>query len=406
MQRATQKKNKLHYKWTIAAILFAACSVFNVNNSPAGEGGHVQPIKEQVGGSLIYDYDPDTRVGDKVFGDIVSNLEKDQPGRNSHGGPVCLEYANGDIAAFCSSASGHNTDGWSEYALSKDGGKSWTMYHKFPYSFKAYRRDKSQIWVEAGLVTPNGNAVLFINHFKGGKRAVTGFMVSADHGTSWNAFQKMPDDYVGYPCATAVGESTSYVLFDGTADRQHRLFASTDNGKTWQDRGRLPLAPAVWYGALCLMEDGRLLAGGYLTKKEDVFTYCISKDGGRTWSDSKTAPLAKKIRDPELAYLDGRYYLHGRSGNSGKRSRAFVLYQSKDGETWDEGVYINTNYQHPDGYSDNCIIHKYDKDKPEELMVLYSICYKQRLTNEYVFFVRPRGEDNSQPNKPNAGDGE
>lgn len=345
---------------------------------------------EVIGASVIYDHNPETQVGDKIFGDIVSNIEQDQPGRNSHGGPVCLEYPNGDIAAFCTSASGHNTDGWSEYALSTDGGQSWTMYHRFPYSYEAYQQDSSQIWVEAGLVTPGGTAVLFINHFRreDSRRILTGFMTSTDNGKSWSAFQQMPDGYTGYPCATAVSHDASYVLFDGN-DSFHRLFVSRDDGQTWEDQGKLPLVPAVWYGALCLMADGRLLAGGYLSANENIFTYCISRNRGKTWSKPRTTFMAKKIRDPELAYLDGTYYLHGRSGHSGPGAKAFVLYQSKDGEKWDEGVYINTDYRHPDGYSSNCIIHKYDKTQPEALMVLYSICYQERLTNEYVFFVRP-----------------
>jgi hypothetical protein len=33
-------------------------------------------------------------------------------------------------------------------------------------------------------------------------------------------------------------------------------------------------------------------------------------------------------------------------------------------------------------------------DGPPELIVLYSIIYEGRDTNEYVFFVRPRGVTN------------
>ena len=43
----------------------------------------------------------------------------------------------------------------------------------------------------------------------------------------------------------------------------------------------------------------------------------------------------------------------------------------------------------PDGYSHNCVVGKYDQSVPSELMVLYSIVYEGRDTNEYVFFVRP-----------------
>ncbi|MGE0759453.1 MAG: FG-GAP repeat domain-containing protein, partial [Pirellulaceae bacterium] len=77
------------------------------------------------------------------------------------------------------------------------------------------------------------------------------------------------------------------------------------------------------------------------------------------------------------------YYLHGRSG------RSFALYQSTDGIHWDEGVYINRDDRHPDGYCHNCVINKYKPDARRELMVQYSIVYDGKDTNEYVFFVRP-----------------
>lgn len=45
-----------------------------------------------------------------------------------------------------------------------------------------------------------------------------------------------------------------------------------------------------------------------------------------------------------------------------------------------------------DGYSHNCVINKYDPDTPNELMIEYSIRYRGRDTNTYVFFVRPKTE--------------
>jgi hypothetical protein len=90
---------------------------------------------ERIDGALVYDYDPQTKLGDDVYGTIICDFENHSPGRNSHGGPVCMEYANGDLVAFHTNASGHNLDGWSEYARSKDGGKTWNMYNKFKYSY-------------------------------------------------------------------------------------------------------------------------------------------------------------------------------------------------------------------------------------------------------------------------------
>ena len=72
---------------------------------------------ESIDGALIYDHDPSTELGDRVFGTIVSDFEHDSPGRNSHGGPVCMEYPNGQMVAFNTNTSDHNLDGWSEQTI-------------------------------------------------------------------------------------------------------------------------------------------------------------------------------------------------------------------------------------------------------------------------------------------------
>ena len=352
---------------------------------------------ESIHGAVIYDHDPSTKLGDDVFGTLISDLENDFPGRNSHGGPVCMEYPNGQIVAFNTNTSDHNIDGWSEYAVSKDGGKSWEMYNRFPYSFEAYQRDPHRpAWVEAGLVTQKGTVVVFITHFINepevkDNRTMSGFMRSFDHGVSWTTYESVDGTYIGYPVATAVDGSTNYIVYDDFGEG-HVLYVSTDNGRSWRKRSTLSLENDTWYGALTLMKDGGLLAGAYLTKDEDHFYYCISTDQGHTWTKQQKAHVDKKIRDPELAYLGGRYYLHGRSGHHGEGRHRFVLYQSDDGINWQDGIIVSGDAKKPDGYSSNCIINQYNDDVPNELMVEYSIIYDGRDTNEYVFFVKPEPE--------------
>ena len=118
---------------TLAAFCFFGLAGATV---PAQDG-------ERIDGALIYDHDPSTKLGESVFGTITSNLELDYPGRNSHGGPACMEYPDGRLVAFNTNTSDHNLDGWSEYAVSRDGGKTWKMYNKFAYSYEAYQRDAS-----------------------------------------------------------------------------------------------------------------------------------------------------------------------------------------------------------------------------------------------------------------------
>jgi BNR repeat-like domain/BNR/Asp-box repeat len=359
-----------------------------IGTGQAAEAPSDQPLADAV----IYDHDPATKLGDDVFGDVICNMEKDAPGRCSHGGPICMEYPDGSIVAFHTNASDHNLDGWSEFAVSKDGGKTWQKYNKFAYSHKAYQEDpKRPAWVEEGLVTNNGTVVLFVSHFDEGKRVRSVVMRSHDNGSTWSAPDPLDGDFVGYPTSVAVSGKTNYVLFDSNAG-PHVLYVSTDDGKTWQKRSTLTLQSDAWYGAMCIMEDGRLLAGAYVTADEDHLYYCISKDEGRTWSEQRLAHVDKKVRDPELACLAGKYYLHGRSGHSGEGAHRFVLYQSDDGIHWKSGLIVSGDREGPDGYSHNCILHQHDPETPDELMIEYSIQYAGRDTNEYVFFVRPEME--------------
>jgi len=358
--------------------------------------------RQPMPGAIIHDHDPATKVGDAIFGDQIADMEHDHPGRCSHGGPVCMEYANGDLVAFYANTSDHNLDGWSEYAVSRDKGKTWARYNKLPFSHAAYQADpKRPVWVEEGVVTERGTVVLILTRFDNGDRVANGVMRSFDHGATWTDWAPLDGDSVGYPCAMAVAGDTSYLLVDSNGSKAtgpgpHVLYASTDDGRTWTKRSTLPLDPAGWYGALCVGEAGRLVAGAYVTNDENHFYYSMSTDGGRTWTKQALAYVDKKVRDPELAYLAGKYYLHGRAGSRGETRHTFVLYQSDDGMNWKPGVIVSGDTRNPDGYSHNCIVNRWDPSRRPELMVLYSIIYAGKDTNEYVFFVKP----DSAPARP------
>ena len=355
-------------------------------------GESAKPEIHDIDDALVYDHDETTALGDNVFGDVICDFEAVAPGRNSHGGPVCMEYPDGSLFAFHSNTSDHNLDGWSEYAVSTDRGKTWNNYNKFRYSFEAYRKNPQRsAWVQEGLVTDKGTGVLLISHWENGRRVGIVFMRSHDNGATYTDPRPVDGDFIGAPAAVAVSGSTNYVLFDcDGAKGPHVLYASTDDGDTWQKRSILPLERPAWYGALCIMGDGSLLAGAYITADEDHLHYCISQDGGLSWSRQKRARLDKKIRDPELAFVGGKYYLHGRSGHKGEGANRFVLYQSDDGINWKSGIIVSGERGGYDGYSHNCVINKYDADTPDELMIEYSIRYRGRDTNTYVFFVRPQ----------------
>jgi hypothetical protein len=348
----------------------------------------------------MYAYGPYNKVGDSIFGTRVCNFGNDYPGRNSHAGPVALQYPNGDLVAFYTNCSGHNADGWSEYSVSKDGGRTWSMYNKFDYSYNAYQNNRnSTALIEQGLVTiTEGTIILFITQITiTGTRTGSGFVRSLDNGQTWSAYQPLDGDFVGYPVATASVGSMNYVLYDeqlGASSGPHVLYVSNDNGTSWSRRSTLSLDNDACYGTMCFMTDGRLIAGAYKGNDgsgayrgndEHLFYYCISNDHGVTWGSPKTTYLDKKIRNAKISCLGGKYYLCGRSGHSGPYAHQFVIYQSDDGENWGKGVIVNNDPQNSDGYSNVCII---NKGNGPEVMIVYSICYKYLYTNEYVFFIK------------------
>ena len=354
---------------------------------------HVHQMAAKLEKAYMYAYGPHDQVGANLFGTIVSNFEKDYPGRNAHDGAIALQYPNGDLAAFNMNVSGHNNDGWSEYAVSKDGGRSWSMYNKFPYSYQAYQTNPNRPEMpERGLVTTNGTVILFISQFgnkdSGSPTYVgSGFMRSFDNGQTWTDYQPIDGGFVGTALGTASKGSTLYMLYHSHTGEGHVLYVSDDDGATWTKRSSLSLDRDAWYGTMCFMTDGRLIAGAYKTAHEDTFYYCISNDNGVTWGEQETVRLDKNIRNPKIACLGGKYYLFGRAGHmGGTYVHQFVVYQSDDGKTWSPGVLVNSNAEKTDGYSDVTIINKGDGP---ELMIAYSIAYERPVANGYVFFVKP-----------------
>ena len=143
--------------------------------------------------------------------------------------PSACNIRTAASSPFTTNASDHNLDGWSEYAVSKDGGKTWQKYNKFAYSHETYQKDpKRPAWVEEGLVTNSGTVVLFVTHFDEKSRRVKSVVMrSTDNGSTWTDATPLDADFVGYPTAVAVSGDTNYVLFDSVAGpprplRQHR----------------------------------------------------------------------------------------------------------------------------------------------------------------------------------------
>ena len=123
-----------------------------------------------------------------------------------------------------------------------------------------------------------------------------------------------------------------------------------------------------------------------------------SEDGGRTWSDVQTTHFAKGIRNMQLSGKLGElYFMHGRSGSYPRDLVGddpgpgnFVLYSSRDGIHWDEGIVLMSRMQTPGGgdcYSANEVIGKYDPATPERLLIHADVSYSGAKTNMHQWWV-------------------
>ena len=168
------------YLLSILLISIASCCIADAQD---------HETHQNINNAVIYDYDPSTRIGDKIFGTLVADFSDtiNKGLRCSHGGPVCFQYSNSVIVAFYANTTSHNLDGWSEYAFSNDGGRNWDKYHPFKYSYEAYSKDPKQpVWIEEGLVTSKGTAVLILTRFENNVRVQNSLTRSFDNGTTWS----------------------------------------------------------------------------------------------------------------------------------------------------------------------------------------------------------------------------
>jgi hypothetical protein len=108
---------------------------------------------------------------------------------------------------------------------------------------------------------------------------------------------------------------------------------------------------------MVIREDGALICYEYDSTDEFNMVYHISRDMGKTWEESGRSYCAKRIRNPQVARVNGGYILHGRAGCVAKDlPMHFVLYTGTDGIHWDEGRYIYACEGQTAYYSNNIVL--------------------------------------------------
>ena len=336
---------------------------------------------------------------EKIIKGNVRNLKLSEPilyidnearGRSGHMGHPMLNLGNGRIMDFNSNVSavrcdGHSGFGWMEYRISEDYGDTFGDFNIVPYTKEILLDGMYSAIIEAAVACDNGAIVAVCNMFSQKNSVccnpygIPTFIRSRDMGKTWETAKSL-SNYEGRVYNARYHNGKIYVLefcnreVVGETDSDvYRIFCSSDNGESFHELCVVPFnsTKGRFYGTMQFDNDGNLIVYAYNGKCETELDYAISEDGGKTWIETGVCYLAKKIRNPQVAILDGQFILHGREAG---KINAFVLYTSKDGKEWDEGNRIVGYHPAVSFYSNNVIVNKNGKNK---LLVQYSQTYKE-----------------------------
>lgn len=281
----------------------------------------------------------------------VDNKSRYRSGHMSH---ALAQFAPGKFIDFNSNCSavrwdGHSPYGWIEYRISEDAGKTYSEVYNLPYSLESFYDGIYTISVEKAVACDDGTIVAFCLRncaYAYGCCSPLGsptVVRSRDGGKTWS------DPYEFSPRKGRIYDSiyrdgVIYTLMKCSVDWYgngpediHYLYKSTDNGATFQEISGLPFDyKSRGYGALIFDENGDLHA--YIMNSEAVcdLEHTVSHDNGVNWEAVDTKHFAKGANNPQIAFIDGVYVLHGRSC----KCDGYILYTSKDAINWDEGTYI------------------------------------------------------------------
>ena len=257
--------------------------------------------------------------------------------------PGLAVMPNGDVLAifFSSSAGG------SEYAPSTSfvatrlrfGSNQWDPPELF-YDFADVNDQSALLWTKGQKV-----------HFFGGGIGLVGvpfrWTWSMDNGATWSPirFPAILGSVGGYspqPITSAFRgpHGTLYVATDGSGG-ESVLWASHDNGKTWEDTGG---RTGGRHTAFVVLKDGCILGmGGKNTNIDGYMPQSLSCDGGRTWTIRKSsfAALGSNQRPAIIRLADGKLFFASdfqdrkeRAPAGQKQRGAFVALSSDEGQTW------------------------------------------------------------------------
>jgi hypothetical protein len=139
----------------------------------------------------------------------------------------------------------------------------------------------------------------------------------------------------------------------------YRLFKSTDNCQTFEEVCIVPFESQMFlcYGAMTVSPKGELICYAYNIEDECNMAYAVSPDFGTTWTAAGKSYVKKRIRNPQIGRLDGQYMLFGRAGQDDPDTvHSMVIYTSRDGLNWDDGILLGDNERRSCFYSNTLTV--------------------------------------------------
>lgn len=328
-------------------------------------------------------------VGVLLISDAELYIDNRSRGRSGHMTHAMAELAPGKIIAFNSNCSavrgqGHSAFGWVEFRYSEDGGKNWSESFDLEISKKILLDGVYSISVEKA-VYQDGVLTCFLlrNHLFDNETACepwgTPLVIrSTDGGKNWEdpvEFSPYPGriyDAVTHDGVIYALETCDPRFFSEVKTDRYRLFASRDNGRSFQEMSVVDLdSYHRGYGALLFRQDGSLLAYACNITNGKSLDVSLSRDNGKSWTALPAIQLKHGMRNVQICPFAGGYVMHGRAWSE-RSGQGQVIYTSSDGLNWDDGILLETEKKVC--YYSNMLPLK-DADNREYILLQYSDLY-------------------------------
>lgn len=286
--------------------------------------------------------------------DATTYVDNEARYRSGHMSHALAEFAPGKFIDFNSNCSavrwdGHSPYGWIEYRISEDAGKTYSEIYDLPYSLQSFCDGIYTISVEKAVACNDGTIVAFClrnwasSYNCCGPHGTPMVVRSLDGGKSWTDPYEFCE-HSGRIYASIYHDGAIYTLMvcgehwgGRTPEDCFILYKSVDNGASFQELSVLPIDYlGRGYGAIIFDQNQDLHAYGLNNDALCELDHTVSHDKGVTWEPADVIHFEKGANNPQIAFIDDVFILHGRS----YKCDGFVLYTSKDAVNWDEGTYI------------------------------------------------------------------